>query len=204
MLNTGCTYNVHNNLYICKHIYLCVCVIIKPRNYLAHTWDDENEKGYVLNIEMAKRTMFFWSLFLPPPTTFSAIPRQNKMVLKFYPRNILAKHVWPPSPPHTTPLGRGNEGMRGGGGLHQWKCFPARKKGFGLHWWVGSMILYGICLNQTKGRILKPKSSNSSTNLILRKQKRQKLPSKKILQSAVFCPQIFFSKTLEGWGVLSS
>ena len=121
-------------------------------------------KRYSLYIENAKGTMFLWNLFLPPPTTFSAIPRQNKMVLKFYPRNILAKHVWPPSPPHTTPLGRGTREWGGEGWLHQWKCFPARKKGFGLHWWVGSMILYGICLNQTKGRILKPKSSKSSTN----------------------------------------
>ena len=58
------------------------------------------------------------------------------------------------------------------------------------------MILYGICLNQTKGRILKPKSSNSSTNLILRKQKRQMLLSNKNLQSAVFCPQIFLKNPL--------
>lgn len=144
--------------------------------------------------------MFLWNLFLPPPTTFSAIPRQNKMVLKFYPRNILAKHVWPPSPPHTTPLGRGTREWGGEGWLHQWKCFPARKKGFGLHWWVGSMILYGICLNQTKGRILKSKSSNSSTNLILRKQKRQKLLSKKNLQSAVFVHRFFSQKPSKAEG----
>ena len=88
------------------NIYICVCkyqTAQLPRTHMRRwKW-----KRYSLYIENAKGTMFLWNLFLPPPTTFSAIPRQNKMVLKFYPRNILAKHVWPPSPPHTTPLGRG-------------------------------------------------------------------------------------------------